>query len=272
MAKGNIFISAVSALIVFMATAVLAPGSYANTDQKNDEAKYDAEIYYDKIERMVPMRDGKRLFTAIYTPKDHSRKYPILFSRTPYSIGSYGADFSSLRRMAPSKDFVREGYIFVFQDIRGTYKSEGDFIISCPVRENKQDPLAIDESTDNYDSIDWLINNIKGHNGKVGQWGISYSGFTTVMGMIDPHPALAASSPQASPSDMFIGDDWHHNGAFRLMFALSWMDLTAQTRDELTTEKPEFFDYGTPWGYKFFLNAGPTDKLNEKYFGGKVPA
>ena len=233
--------------------------------------EYDVKARYDKIERMIPMRDGKKLFTAIYTPKNHSRKYPILFYRTPYSIRSYGDDFPKVNRMAPSEEFVKDGYIFVYQDIRGTYKSEGDFKVIRAIRENKKDPVAIDESTDNYDTIDWLINNIEGHNGKVGQWGISYSAWTTVMGMVDPHPALVASSPQASPSDMFIGDDWHHNGAFRLMYAFSWMGFAAQARDELTTKKPEDFDYGTPWGYEFFLSAGPTAKLNDKYFKGRIP-
>lgn len=236
------------------------------------DREYEVKAHYHKQEFMVPMRDGTKLFTAIYTPKDQSKTYPFLFSRTPYSIAAYGDDFPEVGKMAPSLDFLKAGYIFVFQDIRGTYKSEGDFIVQRNIRQDKQDPKAFDESTDNYDTIAWILTNIDGHNGKVGQWGVSYSGWTTVMGMIDPHPALAASSPQASPSDMYVGDDWHHNGAFRLMYSFSWMDYTAQDRDGTTTERPDLLDYGTPWGYEFFLNAGPTADLNEKYFGGKISA
>jgi len=240
--------------------------------QASANEEYNARAFYNKSEHTIPMRDGKKLFTAVYAPKDKTKTYPVLLYRTPYSIRAYGDDFVPLNRMAPSLDFIKDGYIFVFQDLRGTYKSEGEFKIIRPIRSDKNDPVAIDESTDNYDTIDWVLNNIKGHNGKVGQWGISYAGWTTVMGMVDPHPALAASSPQASPSDMFIGDDWHHNGAFRLMYAFNWMDYAAQQRDELTTKTPERFNFGTPWGYEFFLNAGPTSKLNDKYFDGRLAA
>tara|TARA_B100000780_G_scaffold279138_1_gene255880 strand:+ start:3229 stop:5076 length:1848 start_codon:yes stop_codon:yes gene_type:complete len=234
------------------------------------DTEYDLKAHYDKQEYMVPMRDGIHLCTAVYTPKDSTSEYPFLFLRTPYSIKHYGEEYPEFSKMAPSFEFVKQGYIFVFQDIRGTYKSEGKFVVQRPIRNDKFDTFAIDESTDNFDTIDWLLDNISGHNGKVGQWGISYSGWTTVMGMIDPHPALAASSPQASPSDMFIGDDWHHNGAFRLMYTFSWMASTAQDRSVTTTKAVQAFDYGTPWGYEFFLNAGRTDQLNEKYFDGKI--
>ncbi len=233
---------------------------------------YDVKAHYDKIERMIPMRDGKKMLTAIYSPKDKSKTYPILLRRTPYSIIAYGDDFPPAYTMAPSLEFLKEGYILVMQDLRGTYKSEGDFVVMRDIRDEKTDPKAIDASTDNYDTIDWLINNVEGHNGKVGQWGVSYSGWTTVMGMVDAHLSLVASSPQASPSDMFIGDDWHHNGAFRLMYSFFWMNLTARERKELTSELSKPFEYGTPWGYEFFLNAGPTAKLNDKYFNGRIPA
>lgn len=248
----------------------LAVGLFVSSVAKAED--YDVKAHYDKIEHVIPMRDGKKMFTAVYTPKDHTKTYPILLFRTPYSIRGYGEDFTPVKRMAPSVDFLKDGYIIVLQDMRGTYKSEGTFVVQRNIRDNKDDPTAIDASTDNYDTIDWLIENIEGHNGKVGQWGISYPGWTTMMGMIDAHPALAASSPQASPSDMFIGDDWHHNGAFRLMYSFSWMSGAARSRDKLTTKKPDPFDYGTPWGYEFFLDAGPTSELNDKYFKGSIPA
>ena len=228
---------------------------------------------YNKVEVMIPMRDGVDLFTAIYTPKRRAEQYPILLYRTPYSIGDYGSEtYPTAEAMAPSAKMVEDGYIFVYQDLRGTYKSEGNFEITRVNREPQDGPLATDESTDAYDTIDWLINNVDGHNGRVGQWGISYSGWTTVQGMIDAHPALKASSPQASPSDMFIGDDWHHNGAFRLTYAFAWLDFAAQDRDAPTEEAPEPFGYGTPWGYEFFLNAGPTSEMNKRFFNGRVPA
>ena len=239
---------------------------HANIEQ------YDVKAYYDKSEVMIPMRDGVNLFTAIYSPKDQSKDYPILFYRTPYSIQPYGKEYRSTKKLTPSLEMLQDGYIFVLQDIRGTYKSEGNFEVIRTIRQDKSNPMAIDESTDNYDSIEWLINNLQGHNGRVGQWGVSYAGWTTVQGMIDAHPALKASSPQASPSDLFIGDDWYHNGAFRLTYAFAWMNHTAQQRDTPTAKKPEPFDYGTSWGYEFFLNAGPTSELNKKYFKGRVPA
>ena len=251
------------------ATAVSSEGQ---TDIQNSVEEYDVRAYYDKSEVMIAMRDGVKLFTAIYSPKDRSKDYPILFYRTPYSIEPYGEEHRPAEKLAPALEMLEEGYIFVLQDIRGTYKSEGEFEVIRAIREDRKDPLAIDESTDNYDSIEWLINNVEGHNGRVGQWGISYSGWTTLQGMIEPHPALKASSPQASPSDMFIGDDWHHNGAFRLTYAFAWMNHTAQERDTPTAKGPEPFDYGTSWGYEFFLNAGPTSELNQKYFKGQVPA
>ena len=237
------------------------------------EGGYDVGVHYDKAEVMIPMRDGVELFTAIYTPKQRTEQYPILLYRTPYSIGNYGSKtYPTAKAMAPSAEMVEDGYIFVYQDLRGTYKSEGNFEITRVNREPQDGPLATDESTDAYDTIDWLINNIDGHSGRVGQWGISYSGWTTVQGMIDAHPALKASSPQASPSDMFIGDDWHHNGAFRLTYAFAWLDFAAQDREAPTEEAPEPFSYGTPWGYEFFLNAGPTSEMNKRFFNGRVPA
>ena len=221
---------------------------------------------YTKREVMVPMRDGVELFTIIYEPKDRSTSYPVLLLRTPYSIPPYGPD-DYREQLGPSPAFDEEGFIFVFQDVRGKFRSEGEFVVM-----RAYDPEGgPDESTDNYDTIEWLLGNVENHNGKVGQYGVSYPGFQTVMGMIDAHPALVASSPQASPSDMFIGDDWHHNGAFRLMYAFSWLSRNAQVRDGQTTERVKPFDYGTPDGYRFFLELGPIANVNERYFSYSVP-
>ena len=139
-------------------------------DQTNIHAnieQYDVKAYYDKSEVMIPMRDGVNLFTAIYSPKDKSKDYPILFYRTPYSIQPYGKEYRSAKKLTPSLEMLQDGYFFVLQDIRGTYKSEGHFEVIRTIRQDKSDPMAIDESTDNYDSIEWLVNNVQGHNGRV---------------------------------------------------------------------------------------------------------
>src|SRR5262249_15556934 len=141
-----------------------------------------------------------------------------------------------------------------------------------PYKANKKSARDTDESSDTYDTIDWLLRNLNGHNGRVGQWGISYPGWQTVMGMIDAHPALKASSPHASPSDMFLGDDFHHNGAFRLMYSFSWLAGNAQTRAGQTDHVNRTFNYGTPDGYKFFLDIGTVSRINELYFQNRVPA
>jgi len=232
---------------------------------------FDVKAHYTKEEYMVPMRDGVKLFTMVYTPKDQIRKYPILLYRTPYSVHHYGLD-DYHPQLGPSVEFDKDGYIFVFQDVRGKFKSEGRFQVIKPPVMDKKNPQDVDESSDTYDTIEWLLGNIPNHNGRVGQWGISYSAWETVQGMIDAHPALMASSPQASPSDMFIGDDWHHNGAFRLMYAFSWLSHNARTRKQITEERVKRFDYGTPWGYRFFLEIGPISRINELYFHNQVPA
>jgi putative CocE/NonD family hydrolase len=238
---------------------------------KAQETAFKVEEHYDKAEYMVPMRDGIKLFTIIYTPKDNSRKYPILLYRTPYSIRPYGKN-SYRKQLGPSPEFDQDGYIFVFQDVRGKFKSEGKFQVIKPLISEKKSAHDVDENTDTYDTIEWLLKNIPNHNSRVGQWGISYSGWETVMGMVDAHPALKASSPQASPSDMFIGDDWHHNGAFRLMYAFSWLSGNARLRRTPTERRGRPFDYGTPWGYKFFQEVGTISRINELYFHNQVPA
>ena len=165
---------------------------------------------------MIPMRDGTKLNTKIFAPRDASAPLPIIFKRTPYGIDGSAGNFN-----AYFKALADEGYIFVFQDIRGKFGSEGTFVMQRPARP-AGDTKALDEGTDTYDSIDWLIKNVRNNNGRVGMLGISYDGWTTIMGAIDPHPALKAISPQASPADMWLGDDFHHNGAFRLSYGFEY--------------------------------------------------
>ena len=226
--------------------------------------------HYNKASYMVPMRDGVKLYTIVYTAKDTSAKLPILLNRTPYSIPPYG--LTEYRRvLGPSPEFDRDGYIVVYQDVRGKFRSEGNFRVMNPYERVKRGPQDVDESSDTYDTIEWLLKNIPRNNGRVGQWGISYPGWQTVMGMIAAHPALKASSPQASPSDMFIGDDFHHNGAFRLMYVFNWLSDNARPRTGLGTERSKPFDYGTADGYRFFMDIGTVGRVNDLYFHDQVP-
>jgi hypothetical protein len=226
--------------------------------------------HYDKAEYMVPMRDGVKLYTIVYTAKDTSVRLPILLNRTPYAIPPYGP--TEFRRvLGPSAEFDREGYIVAYQDVRGKFRSEGEFRVMNPYKRNKQGPKEVDESSDTYDTIEWLLKNIPHNNGRVGQWGISYPGWQAVMGMIDAHPALKASSPQASPSDMFIGDDFHHNGAFRFMYVFNWLSGNARPRTAPGTERPRGFDYGTTDGYRFFMDIGTVGRVNDLYFHNQLP-
>jgi len=230
----------------------------------------DIKASYTKAEYMIPMRDGIKLNTQVYMPIDSSEKYPILLFRTPYSVRYYGPK-NYRRYLGPNRVYAKEGFIFVYQDVRGKFRSEGEFVVMRPHKKNKSGPQDTDESSDTYDTIEWLLKNIPGHNGRVGQWGISYPGWQTVMGMIDAHPAMKASSPQASPSDMWIGDDFHHNGAFRLMYTFGWLSWNAQTRSGPSGDRTMRFDYGTPDGYKFFLELGPVSNVDKKYFHNRVP-
>jgi putative CocE/NonD family hydrolase len=219
---------------------------------------------------MVPMRDGVKLFTIVYTPKDASTTYPFMLHRTPYGSPPYGPD-TYRGSLGPSAAFANEKFIFVYQDVRGKFRSEGEFVVMRPLVPQPKPRNATDESTDTYDTIDWLVKNVPNNNGRVGQWGISYPGSQTVWGMIDAHPALKASSPQAPAIDMFLGDDFHHNGAFRLMYTFSWLAGNARPRAGVTETRGGGFDYGTPDGYRFFLDAGPVANINEKYFNYSVP-
>ncbi len=218
-------------------------------------------LTYSRQEAMIPMRDKTRLFTVIYRPDGVNENLPFLFLRTPYGV---------YNRPSPDaieyvKDMAAEGYIFVFQDIRGRFRSEGVFEMQRPTRD-KKDPGAIDESTDTWDTIEWLIRNVSNNNGKVGMFGTSYDGWTTMMGTIDPHPALKAASEHATPADMYIGDDFHHNGAFRLSYSFEYAYMTENTKES------SLFPFGKYDTYEWYLDLGPLSNVNEKYFHGKLPS
>jgi putative CocE/NonD family hydrolase len=216
---------------------------------------------FDKTEVMVPMRDGVRLHTLIFKPRGVTGDLPILMSRTPYGIDNIGAALGS-----PSlSNLVHDGYIWVFQDIRGRFGSEGQFVMLRPMRD-KSDPAAIDESTDTYDTIDWLLEHVPQNNGRVGMLGTSYPGWLTVMAMLDPHPALEAVSPRASPADMFIGDDFHHNGAFRLSYGFEYATMM-----ESSKEMSAPFAFDQPDTYDWYLALGSLANVNERYLHGKIP-
>ena len=174
--------------------------------------------HYTKSEYQIPMRDGVKLFTAVYAPKDTSQTWPFFLTRTQSGVRPYGAD-QYPRDLGPSPLFAKEGYIFVYQDIRGRFMSEGNFVNMRPHNPAKKGPQDIDESSDTWDTVDWLLKHVPNHNGKVGLFGTSYRGFFVSMGMIDAHPAIKCGSPGAPIFDWFMGDDWHHNGAFILVHA-----------------------------------------------------
>ncbi len=226
---------------------------------------------YTKFEYRIPMRDGTRLFTAVYVPKDSTRKYPILLTRTPYSVQPYGVD-QYKSDLGPSELFGKSQYIFVYQDVRGRWMSEGEFVNMRPIVAHGDGQAGIDESTDTYDTIDWLLKKVENHNGKVGIWGISYPGFYTAAALVDAHPALVAASPQAPITDWFVGDDWHHNGALILPHAFNFFSTFGHPRPKPTT-KPVAppFDYGMPDGYKFYLAMGPLSHADKNYFHQDVP-
>lgn len=214
---------------------------------------------FQKTEVMIPMRDGVRLHTLIYRPAGARGKLPFLITRSPYGWtdplqtlhGSY-------------RDLAADGYLFVFQDIRGRYQSEGQFVMQRPPRDS-QDPKAIDEGTDTYDTIEWLLKNVPNHNGRAGILGISYGGWLTVMALLDPHPALKAASEQASPADMFLGDDFHHNGAFRLSYGFEYAA-------EMETNKEDYsFPFDRHDTYEWYFSLGPLSNANEKYFHDRLP-
>ena len=244
-------------VIIMGIIAFLAPGVLPAQET------FDIRSNYSKTEYMIPMRDGTRIYSQIYSPRDQSEKYPIMLSKTPYGVGNYGPDnFRS--GLGPSIEFVKEGFIFVYQDHRGKGQSEGEFIHHPVYIPDKKSPEDIDDSSDTYDSIEWLLKNTR-NNGRVGMWGVSYGGWHTAMGIINAHPALKAASPQGTPGDQFIGDDYHHYGAFRLLYAFTWTSGNARIRgsDRVTIEGEDAYD--------FFLKLGPISNVNKNLFKNQVP-
>jgi len=220
---------------------------------------------YTKAEYRIPMRDGARLFTAVYAPKEASKAYPFLICRTPYCLDAYGEDTLS-DLFHDDAHFVGSGYIFVEQDVRGCCMSEGQFIDMTPHIDDKTSDTDVDESTDTYDTIEWLLKNIPNHNGGVGLRGISYPGFYAAAGMIDAHPAIKAVSPQAPTTDWFFDDD-HHHGAFFLAAAFDFQTFFDGRRTAMAKHQPlpGPFDYGTSDSYHFFMAPGPLKDLEERY-------
>ncbi|HZR23895.1 MAG TPA: CocE/NonD family hydrolase [Vicinamibacterales bacterium] len=225
------------------------------------EPRYDPLLT--RVDAMIPMRDGVRLYTEIFTPRDASGALPILFERTPYGV--LDDEQGIARGVRGLDELLRDGYILVFQDIRGRYKSEGQFVMQRKPRTDRRDPRAVDESTDAYDTIAWLLANVKGNDGNVGMLGLSYGAWLTTMAALDPHPALKAAVEQASPADMFLGDDFHHNGAFRLSYGFEYAARmeTGKTQVFFTFDRADTFDW--------FLKLGPLSNVNDRYFHGEKP-
>src|SRR5437764_10834174 len=213
---------------------------------------------FDLTEVMIPARDGVKLHTTIFVPKGAQGPLPIIFTRTPYGIAHAGNALGGYYRA-----FANDGYIFAVQEIRGRYTSEGQFVMLRPPRQ-RGDPKAIDESTDAYDTIDWLLAHVPNNNGRVGMLGISYPGWLTMMALLDPHPALKAASPQASPADMFLGDDFHHNGAFRLSYGFEYV---AMMETDKSNASFAFDRYDT---FEWYLKLGALSNVNPKNFKEKM--
>jgi uncharacterized protein len=239
-------------LLFAVLLAFLAPGALLPQQDATDDRFVLSEV-------MIPMRDGVRLHTRIFVPKDQRGVLPFIMLRTPY-----GAKDATKMLITYLKALVNEGYIFVFQDIRGKFGSEGTFVMQRPAR-TPGDAAILDEGTDTYDTIEWLLKNVPQNNGRVGILGVSYLGWTTIMGALEPHPALKAISPQASPADMWLGDDFHHNGAFRLSYAFEYA-YELESAKEL-----KHFSFDRYDTFDWYLSLGPLSTVNAKYLHGKIP-
>lgn len=253
-----------------MALSLLAApvaSSYA-AKKENPRAEY-IRANYTKYEYQIPMRDGTKLFTVVYSPKDRSQEYPIIMQRTPYRVAPYGSD-KYKTRLGPDAMFEKEGFIFVFQDVRGKFMSEGEYVNMRPQDAYKRGRNAVDDATDTYDTIDWLVKNVDNNNGKVGMHGTSYPGYYTSVAAINSHKALKAISPQAPIADWFY-DDFHRNGAFVVPMAFLFFDTFDKQREGTHGHWPEGMKKETTDGYDFFLKLGPLSNVNKKYFHGKRP-
>jgi putative CocE/NonD family hydrolase len=254
--------------------AVLAAAPVALAQAPAAPPATDYRTLYTKREVMIPMRDGVRLFTAIYIPKDTTRLHPIMMTRTPYSVAPYGADqFPGVFRGLGGGQllaYVRAGYIGVFQDVRGRWMSEGTFMDVRPYIEHKTSNRDVDESSDTYDTAEWLIHNVAGNNGRIGVRGTSYPGFYASMAAIDAHPAIKAVSPQAPVTEWMGGDDFMHNGALLLPHAFDFYWGFGWPRPQPNTHDFHPVNFGTPDGYQFFLKLGPISNANTRIFHDSV--
>jgi uncharacterized protein len=256
MAKAK-FLRIVGAVMLLLAMYLHTPSQTAATGTDNIRARYT------KYEYSVPMRDGVKLFTQVYVPKDTLQRYPFVLIRTPYSVFPYGVD-NYRATIGPSEHFDKEGFIFVFQDARGRYMSEGEFQQVRPHQPNKQSAKDIDESTDTYDTIEWLLKNIPNNNGRVGMIGISQPGFHVAASVIDSHPALKCASPQAPTADYYMGDDVYHNGAFMLAANFGFYSSFVPRKGAPEPPKSRVnFDMETPDAYDFYLNLPPLAQVNK---------
>ncbi len=236
---------------------LLVPAAIIFTAQPSTSAQgnFNVRDHYTKHEQQIVMRDGVKLFTSVYVPKDTSQKYPMMLQRTPYSVAPYGAE-AYRTQLGPSPLFPPEGFIFVYQDVRGRNMSEGDFAWMRAYKPKKASATDADETTDTWDTIEWLLKNIPNNNGRVGMWGISYPGHYAAQALIDPHPALKAVSPQAPMADNWLGDDMHHNGALFLAHAFNFIINFGRPRTGPGIAQFPRFEHGTNDGYKFFLEMG----------------
>jgi len=248
------------ALLCLILSAGALPRAWAQAREE-----FNVREHYTKYEYRIPMRDGVHLFTSVYVPKDTSVAYPFLVDRTPYSVAPYGED-QYPRALGPSEAFERAGYIFVYQDVRGRYMSEGKFVEMRPHLDEKRSNQDVDDSSDMYDTVDWLLRNVPNNNGKVGIWGISYPGFFTSASIIDSHPAIKAASPQAPMTDLFMGDDAYHGGAFMLAANFGFYSAFKPLDNPTPPKATLGFDFGTQSAYEFYLKLGPLANANARYF------
>ena len=254
--------------MLWIAAGILITG-YSASAQITDSAY--VRDNYTKIERNIPMRDEVKLFTAIYIPRNTGKKYPFMINRTPYTVSPYGEN-NYKTTLGPSSLFLKEGFIFVYQDVRGKWMSEGEYVDVRPQIDNKKTKKDIDESSDTYDTIDWLVKNVSGNNGKAGIYGISYPGFYSTAALPGAHKALKAVSPQAPVTDWFLGDDFHHNGAFMLGDAFSFYSTFGVPRPlPITPDKgPKGFNFPIKDNYRFYLSIGALKNVKQKYFGDSI--
>lgn len=254
---------------VVLLCLVISSSFAAAADKKPDPRADYIRANYTKFEYQILMRDGVKLFTSVYLPNDNSKPHPIMFQRTPYRVAPYGVS-KYKKALGPSESFEKDGFIFVFQDVRGKFMSEGTFVNMRPQDAYKRGKNATDDATDTYDTIDWLVNNLPNNNGNVGMWGTSYPGYYTSVASINAHPALKAISPQAPIADWFF-DDFHRNGAFVTPMAFIFFDFFDKKQEDTHAHWPKRMEPVTPDGYQFFKELGPLSNVNKKYFKGERP-